>query len=330
MPKRRQDPANAPWREPHSREAQQYSERAPGRSTGWSPGWQGELGGERDRWGQPEWGASDEPGRTGAYRYGELESGGYGGYPQHEYGGGYGGREYGSGFGAEHGGYRGGGYERDHNLRDDAGRQRFGAEPAGDVRAPEKWRERGREGRESDSRQADWGPEPESRWSSPGERPFGSFGPARRGGYGSYRGTMGSGFEREGEYGPSSISSGWGPRTQGIAHSTGPTRGPHAGRGPRGYSRSDERLTEDVCERLMEDDRIDASDVSVRVEKGVVRLEGSVESRAVKHRVEDLVDSVLGVRDVANQLKVGNGRSEPHVEAATPTTASSGSRKSRR
>src|SRR5437762_1916123 len=41
--------------------------------------------------------------------------------------------------------------------------------------------------------------------------------------------------------------------------------GPYAGRGPRGYQRSDERIREDVCERMSDCGELDATDIEVRV-----------------------------------------------------------------
>lgn len=80
--------------------------------------------------------------------------------------------------------------------------------------------------------------------------------------------------------------------------------GRFAGRGPRGYQRSDERIREDVCDLLLEADHIDASDVTVHVSGGEVTLEGSVPSRSMKRAAEDLVDAVSGVVNVSNQLRV--------------------------
>lgn len=77
------------------------------------------------------------------------------------------------------------------------------------------------------------------------------------------------------------------------------------GRGPKGYQRSDERIREDVCERLTDDDYIDASDMEVTVSAGTVTLAGTVDGRSTKRRAEDLAESVTGVRDVLNQLRVG-------------------------
>ena len=39
----------------------------------------------------------------------------------------------------------------------------------------------------------------------------------------------------------------------------------HRGRGPRGYTRSDERIREDVNDRLTDDGWLDASDIDVQV-----------------------------------------------------------------
>lgn len=80
--------------------------------------------------------------------------------------------------------------------------------------------------------------------------------------------------------------------------------GPHRGRGPKGYTRSDERIYEDVCERLTEDRFIDASNVEVTVKDGEVTLSGTVASRGLKYRAEDLAELASGVRHVQNNLRV--------------------------
>jgi len=87
-------------------------------------------------------------------------------------------------------------------------------------------------------------------------------------------------------------------------------RGGHAGKGPRGYTRSDERIREDVCDRLSLDDELDASDIAVTVSKGEVTLEGSVPDRHSKRRAEDISDSVLGVNEVHNRLRSNKGLME--------------------
>jgi BON domain len=78
----------------------------------------------------------------------------------------------------------------------------------------------------------------------------------------------------------------------------------YAGRGPRNYQRSDERVREDVCERLTMDPHVDASGVEVQVRDGEVILGGTVSDRAQKYRAEDLVESIRGVRDISNQIRV--------------------------
>ena len=85
------------------------------------------------------------------------------------------------------------------------------------------------------------------------------------------------------------------------------TRGKHWGRGPKGYRRSDERLREEISDRLMWDPEIDASDIEVRVSQGVVTLSGVVEDRSAKRMAEDIAEEVLGVEDVQNELKVRRG-----------------------
>jgi osmotically-inducible protein OsmY len=82
------------------------------------------------------------------------------------------------------------------------------------------------------------------------------------------------------------------------------TRGPFSGRGPKGYERSDERIREDVCDLLCEHGAVDASNVEVRVQGREVTLAGFVPSRLQKRLAEDLADSVSGVHEVHNQLRV--------------------------
>ncbi|WP_210335330.1 BON domain-containing protein [Microvirga sp.] len=80
--------------------------------------------------------------------------------------------------------------------------------------------------------------------------------------------------------------------------------GRHRGRGPKGYRRSDERIHEDVCERLTEDPLIDASNIEVLVKDGEITLNGTVMSRGLKRRAEDLVELASGVSHVQNNLRV--------------------------
>lgn len=77
------------------------------------------------------------------------------------------------------------------------------------------------------------------------------------------------------------------------------------GRGPKGYQRSDERIREDVCDRLMESP-MDASEVEVTVANGEVTLVGTVRYRHEKRAIEDVAHSVRGVHDVHNRIQVSD------------------------
>lgn len=83
--------------------------------------------------------------------------------------------------------------------------------------------------------------------------------------------------------------------------------GRHAGRGPKGYRRSDDRIREDVNDRLTAHPDIDATEIEVRVQNGEVTLTGVVEDRRTKRMAEDAIEDVIGVDDVHNQLKVRHG-----------------------
>jgi osmotically-inducible protein OsmY len=89
-------------------------------------------------------------------------------------------------------------------------------------------------------------------------------------------------------------------------------------RAPKGYQRSDERLREDICERLMNRWDIDAGEVSVEVKDGMVTLEGTVQNRRERHAIEDLIDDCHGVKDIDNKIRVqsgGQGRNQSWDEA---------------
>jgi osmotically-inducible protein OsmY len=175
-----------------------------------------------------------------------------------------------------------------------------------------------------------WYGEPEyQRYSTRGE----FYGPGdfyRRGQEGSYRGFseeyprgyrgegLGSWYDRSmAGYGYGRLA---GDRTIGE-------RG-YAGRGPKGYRRSDERIQEDVNDRMTWNAELDASDIEVRVVDGEVTLTGVVEDRSAKRLAEDLAEDVFGVRDVHNQLKVRHGflaglTGEKADERQVPVTSTS-------
>jgi BON domain-containing protein len=100
------------------------------------------------------------------------------------------------------------------------------------------------------------------------------------------------------------IDRGW--HTPGTSGYGSTTQG-HYGKGPKGYTRSDERIREDVCDRLSDDDEIDARDITVTVKAAEVVLEGTVNDRRSKHRAEDVAESVSGVKEVTNHLRARKG-----------------------
>lgn len=105
------------------------------------------------------------------------------------------------------------------------------------------------------------------------------------------------------------------------------------GKGPKGYKRSDERITEEINQCLMDDHQIDASDIEVRVQNGEVSLTGTVSDRRCRREVEDLVESISGVCDVSNLLKVRRANDSDFEQgsarsATNPATKSSSSSKS--
>jgi len=85
---------------------------------------------------------------------------------------------------------------------------------------------------------------------------------------------------------------------------SGSGRGMHTGHGPKGYRRSDDRVHEDVCEKLTEHGEIDARELEVKVQNGEVTLSGTVPSRQAKRMAEDVAEEVAGVKEVSNLLRV--------------------------
>ncbi|WP_231906812.1 BON domain-containing protein [Cupriavidus sp. D384] len=74
--------------------------------------------------------------------------------------------------------------------------------------------------------------------------------------------------------------------------------------GPRGYTRTDERIRDEICERLTFTTGIDVREVSVEVDKGKVTLGGTVHTRGQKYDIEDLADNTFGVTEVENNIRV--------------------------
>jgi osmotically-inducible protein OsmY len=114
----------------------------------------------------------------------------------------------------------------------------------------------------------------------------------------------------------------WATRA-GYGPSTGSDRrreaedGPHRGKGPKNYHRSDGRIREDVSDRLSDDPYVDASDINIVVTEGNVILSGRVQSRQAKRRAADLAELVRGVTNVENRLRTGQGVLENVSHAVT-------------
>jgi osmotically-inducible protein OsmY len=96
----------------------------------------------------------------------------------------------------------------------------------------------------------------------------------------------------------------------------------HRGRGPKNYTRSDERISEDVNDRLSDDRHIDASNIEVSVSGGEVTLNGTVTERFAKRHAEDLAEGVSGVKHVQNNLRVSAQQSSNDYSTKDTSTGS--------
>jgi osmotically-inducible protein OsmY len=94
--------------------------------------------------------------------------------------------------------------------------------------------------------------------------------------------------------------------------------GPFSGIGPVGYRRSDERVHEEICERLTQHAQIDARQIEVEVRDGEVTLTGEVENRRMKRMVEANVERIAGVIDVHNRLKMRDPSREKRMDNPFP------------
>jgi hypothetical protein len=92
--------------------------------------------------------------------------------------------------------------------------------------------------------------------------------------------------------------------------------GTYRGIGPKGYQRSDDQIHEDICARMMHEAHLDARDITVRVAGGQVDLEGTVDSDGARRLAEHIADSVPGVRDIDNELRVRSARPDAPPRAA--------------
>lgn len=166
-----------------------------------------------------------------------------------------------------------------------------------------------------------------------GERPFdydrSRYGRGQEGGYEYQRDRYGSqGGEERGWWDRASdaVASWFGDEEAERRRRMDQRREEWRGRGPKGYRRSDERIREDINDRLSEG-YLDASDVEVTVANAEVTLTGTVNSRWDKRRAEDIAESVSGVSNVENRIRVKQHGSEGHgssTMSTTGTTATTG------
>lgn len=106
-----------------------------------------------------------------------------------------------------------------------------------------------------------------------------------------------------------------------------PSFGQYRGVGPRGYTRSDERIKEDVSHLLSDHGGIDASQIEVQVKGGEVTLAGTVPDLRMKGLVLRVLSNAPGVQQLFDQVRVA--REEPG-ESAQGTTARTGIGKEQR
>ncbi|MCI3207849.1 MULTISPECIES: BON domain-containing protein [Pandoraea] len=135
-------------------------------------------------------------------------------------------------------------------------------------------------------------------------------------GQGRWQGRQDAGQRGYGDYG------GYGPYG---GNSGGPSMDMRHRQGPKGYSRTDERIREDVCERLCMAHQLEVQEVSVQVKDGHVELQGHVPQRWMKHVIEDVAEQCFGVQDVENRIRTQSSGSQgdhPHGGTGSGTSAS--------
>lgn len=138
-------------------------------------------------------------------------------------------------------------------------------------------------------------------------------------GTGNYGGYFGSGYTPGRDYHPETHERNWWDRTTDeVASWFGDENaekrrnldrfeGPHKGKGPKGYKRSDQRIMEDINDQLFQNSHIDATNIEIDVKEGDVTLIGMVNDRRTKKMAENLVEKVPGVNDISNNLKIFKG-----------------------
>ena len=128
--------------------------------------------------------------------------------------------------------------------------------------------------------------------------------------------SMGSNLSSNYGYGSSTSTSG----------SNAMGEGRHFGKGPKGYKRSDERIKEEISDRLWHHAHIDASDLTIEVKDGAVTLTGTVDDRSTKRMVESEIENLSGVEDIHNQIKVKKNDVNSSAQSMSDATDSRNSK----
>ena len=76
------------------------------------------------------------------------------------------------------------------------------------------------------------------------------------------------------------------------------------GKVPRNYKRSDALIREIVCDVLCDNPELHASNIDVEVKDSEVILSGEVTEKYAKRLAEDLAESVTGVTNIQNRIRV--------------------------
>jgi hypothetical protein len=182
------------------------------------------------------------------------------------------------------------------------------------------------------------GSETPGRYGSSGASPEFGRGGYERGFEGMDRESGWGGFPTGGGYGQTGFREGTSSQfgsfpTSGYSegqYGSTRTRGRFTGRGPKNYTRSDDRIREDVSDRLEQHGEIDATEIEVRVETAEVILEGTVPDRRTKRLAEDVVEDTPGVKQVHNRLRIqGNGGESDfnRSQSASGSQSTSGSQR---
>ena len=212
------------------------------------------------------------------------------------------------------------GNEREDAMRPGGRRQGSGREYS-DVRERGDWaREQEREGGQQ-SMEGRFG-NMQDRDSGYGNRGWESSGLGGPSTYGSSHGpNFGTNFGAQGGSMYGGTGMGGGSFGAGMT-GTGWNRpmGPHFGRGPKGYRRSDERIREDVNEALFHDHFVDATELEVQVHEAEVTLSGSVDHREAKRHAEACVWSVPGVRNVSSTIRVEGNQGQNQMQGQRSMT----------